>query len=221
MARENMRYLKFIRKFLYNFQPKLQARPMTLFIENHFNGKNLTGVEIGTADGYNAKNMLSRLAIDKLYLIDPFEPWIDGKLLEYSDFERALKNLSEFKERVVFIRKFSENAVDDIPDDLDFIYIDGNHSYDYVKKDIELYYPKVRPGGVIGGHDFAGGFIGVIRAVLQFSDNVNLDLHTEGGDWWVIKRDKENKKKKIYSTVRASSERRKIQTNYASKQHIT
>ena len=47
----------------------------------------------------------------------------------------------------------SEDAVDDIPEKLDFVYIDGNHAYEYVKKDIGLYYPKLKKGGVIGGHD--------------------------------------------------------------------
>jgi hypothetical protein len=37
---------------------------------------------------------------------------------------------------------------------LDFIYIDANHSYDFVKEDLELWYPKVKPGGWVMGHDY-------------------------------------------------------------------
>jgi hypothetical protein len=37
---------------------------------------------------------------------------------------------------------------------LDFVYIDANHKYDAVKKDLELWYPKVRKGGVFAGHDY-------------------------------------------------------------------
>jgi hypothetical protein len=37
---------------------------------------------------------------------------------------------------------------------LDFIYIDANHAYDFVKEDIECWYPKVKPGGWVMGHDY-------------------------------------------------------------------
>ena len=80
----------------------------------------------------------------------------------------------------------SEDAVDDIPM-VDFIYIDGNHSYDFVKRDIELYYPKVKDGGVIGGHDIY--FHEVQKAVFEFVIKNNLlnNLHAKYPDWWIIK----------------------------------
>ena len=83
-------------------------------------------------------------------------------------------------------------AIDDIPRYNDFVYIDGNHSYDFVKKDIELYYPRVREGGVFGGHDFhamADKDYGVARAVLEFVDKEGLQLFGKRSmDWWVIKK---------------------------------
>jgi len=42
---------------------------------------------------------------------------------------------------------FSDNS-------FDFIFIDGNHTYDYVKSDINNWYPKVKPGGILMGHDY-------------------------------------------------------------------
>ena len=39
---------------------------------------------------------------------------------------------------------------------LDFVYIDANHAYDWVVQDIELWYPKVKKGGILWGHDYLG-----------------------------------------------------------------
>ena len=99
------------------------------------------------------------------------------------------KRLLKYSDRVVFIKKFSEEAVDDIPNDLDFVYIDGNHSYEFVKKDIELYYAKMRSGGVLGGHDFNSFSLGVVKAVLEFANNYDLPIYGKGSfiDWWVVK----------------------------------
>ena len=78
-----------------------------------------------------------------------------------------------------------------IPDNLDFVYIDGNHQYEFVAKDIKTYYPKLKKGGVLGGHDMYNGFCsehnGVVQAVAEFAIKNNLQLCVELPDWWVIK----------------------------------
>ena len=52
---------------------------------------------------------------------------------------------------------------------IDFIYIDGNHQYDFVKKDLEDYVPKVKVGGVIAGHDYGGPTTpGVTKAIDEY-----------------------------------------------------
>jgi len=53
------------------------------------------------------------------------------------------------------IRALSEDVVDTFADgSLDFIYIDGNHAYEYVKRDIEIWWPKLKKGGLFSGHDY-------------------------------------------------------------------
>jgi len=54
---------------------------------------------------------------------------------------------------IEIIIKDSKKAVNDIPDTIGYLHIDGDHSYDGVKSDWELYSPKVRPGGYITIHD--------------------------------------------------------------------
>jgi len=164
------------------------TRPMTVFAKEHFkdSGK-LTVVEIGCSSGYNARNICENLNIEKLYCIDPYTTYFDK--FERSDapaFSTAKKTLKNYP--VVFIKKYSAEAVNYIPNNLDSCYIDGNHRFKNVKQDIELYYPKIRQGGIIGGHDFEGTCLGVVRAVLEFADKNNLELHTDKTDWWMIKK---------------------------------
>lgn len=69
---------------------------------------------------------------------------------------------------------------------VDFIYIDGNHEYNYVKKDLELYWGKVKEGGIMSGHDIQSS--GVSTALLEFSRKNNLNIHFgDRRDWWIIK----------------------------------
>ena len=50
---------------------------------------------------------------------------------------------------------------------LDFVFIDAEHAYPYVSRDIDAWLPKVRKGGIISGHDFTLEFPGVIQAVTE------------------------------------------------------
>jgi SAM-dependent methyltransferase len=56
---------------------------------------------------------------------------------------------SNFGNRVEFIRKFSNEAIDFVENELDFVYIDANHKYKYVMNDLELWYNKLKSGGFI------------------------------------------------------------------------
>jgi len=148
------------------------SRPMIEYIKKNNNQTNLIGVEIGVYTGLNVKDILSVLSIKKMFLIDSYATYVEKGLItkvEYKKefFETAKKNLNDFNEKIEFIVKKSIDAINDIPDNVDFIYIDGSHKYSDVKKDIELYYNKVKSGGVIGGHDINSPFI--LFAVIVFA----------------------------------------------------
>lgn len=171
-------------------QDTWRPRPMIEFVRKNL-GDPLTGVEIGVRQGKNAEGILKTLSIRKLYLIDPYEPYIEvnGELIDPRNaLQKCKERLSKFGEKVKFIIKKSSEAVNEIPDDLDFVYIDGNHAYEFVKKDIELYYPKIKTGGVLGGHDFTPSTKGVFKAVMEFVTDNELKLHGEDTDWWVVKK---------------------------------
>jgi hypothetical protein len=176
-------------EYCYKFYPKIVCRPSTYVMEEHFKFlmmKDLVGVEIGVENGNNAKNLLSRLPIKKLYLVDPFVPWEEaGKLLSFCSLEKTSKNLRKYKEELVFIKKKSEDAITSIPDNVDFVYVDGNHDYEFIKKDIELYYPKVKEHGIIAGHDY--GMEAVKRAITEYAEKNKLTVNSDAGDWWFVK----------------------------------
>ena len=153
---------------------------MTKFMMKFFKNKKLIGSEIGVGHGLNAKTMLKLLPIEKLYLVDPYNS-------DDETYNEVRKYLAKYGNKITFIRKTSEKAVDDIPNQLDFVYIDGSHNYEAVKRDIELFYNKLKKGGVIGGHDFWANEIGVCKAVLEFAENNKLKLNGKLTDWWIIK----------------------------------
>jgi len=173
---------------------KMIMRPMTKYILYHQQNTSLIGVEIGVKYGDNAYNILNALNMKKLYLVDPYE-FYDG--YDESDFKDkspkdsymiARKLLNPYRNKISFIKKTSKDAEKDIPNDLDFVYIDGNHSYEYVMEDLNLYYKKLKINGIIGGHDFALHRPEVVRAVSDFIYKNNLKrLRSENIDYWIVK----------------------------------
>jgi len=164
-------------------------------------GNNLIGVEVGVYKGAHTESLLKHLDIKQLYLVDPYELYTEykeGKTHYGVDQDplplakkEALERLSQYASKVSWIFKKSSDALDEIPDELDFVYIDGNHEESFVREDIISFYPKIRRGGVLGGHDFYNGFCrehdGVVRAVTHFIVQNNLILQVELPDWWTKK----------------------------------
>lgn len=169
----------------------LVPRPMTLFLQHRFAGESLVGCEVGVASGWNAQNIFESLNIRRMYLVDPYLPYVEDDVLltRYQNgFSEMKKNLKRFWSRIVFIQKKSSEAVTQVEGGLDFVYVDGNHSYPFVRDDIRLYFGKVREGGVFGGHDFNfEEHYGVVKAVLEWIEETGLKLCVEGRDWWVVK----------------------------------
>lgn len=128
----------------------LVTMPITLPIERQRGLTSLikelgykNGAEIGTSKGYYAKWLLTINKGLKLYCIDPwaaYEEYIeqhdsDGQKLLDAAYEKAKERLKPFD--CTLIKKSSMEAVKDFPDNsLDFVYIDGNHTFQYVVNDI-------------------------------------------------------------------------------------
>ena len=148
--------------------------------------RNLVGVEVGVSVGENAENILRKIDIKRLYLVDSYDTKINVKFEE--NMRLAFKRMKKYGDKIEFIITDSVNGSFKIPEKVDFVYIDGDHSYPGVTRDIQAYYPIVKKGGVIGGHDFEGTFLSVVTAVLDWTRKNGLELFTENFDWWVIKK---------------------------------
>lgn len=156
------------------------------FLQKYFeNKKNLVGVEIGVNTGKHAFCMLYHIPLKKLYLIDPFLDYNEYKNMD-RQFIETKNLLKKYENKTEFIRKTSNEAINSIPDNLDFVYIDGNHEYDFVKEDIKLYHKKLKEGGVLCGHDFDADHRGVVKAVCEFSDKNKFKISGLKSEWWII-----------------------------------
>ncbi|MDB5297609.1 MAG: hypothetical protein JWO31_3592 [Phycisphaerales bacterium] len=154
----------------------------------------ITGAEIGVAFGGHAEAMLSTTDIAKLYAVDSYRHragYDDPMNLPQDQFDalyaRTVERLGRFGNRFEPVRLDSVEAAHVVPDGLDFVYIDADHSYEGALGDLQAWAPKIREGGVVAGHDYGHpAFPGVRRAVDQYFDRFGWAVNVEGdGVWWV------------------------------------
>lgn len=69
----------------------------------------------------------------------------------------------------------------------DFIYLDASHDHANVTQDLAAWWPKVKDGGTLSGHDWSASWPGVVSAVKQFADENNLKITTYGSTWIIEK----------------------------------
>lgn len=108
-----------------------------------------------------------------------------------NQYAEVLNKSKLFGNKIKIIRKFSNEASLDFSDEyFDFIYIDADHTYEAVKKDLNCWWPKLKKGGLMGLHDYEniihGGLeFGVFKCVNEFLVEKNMQLcnfHlTDGG----------------------------------------
>jgi len=96
----------------------------------------------------------------------------------------AEQNLAPYRDRTLILAMTADQAADEVHARYtvqfaqpifhpDFVFIDGDHRYEYVKRDIERWKPFIRPGGLLLGHDYGGRHPGVTRAVDEaFGDTI-------------------------------------------------
>lgn len=119
------------------------------------------GVEVGTFRGEYAAKLLETWP-GHLTVIDP---WVNLPDEEYLDgcnkypmgvaYTEAMAALKPFSDQVNVKRMKSDEAVKLFADNsLDFVYLDGNHDLAHITQDINAWWPKVREGGILAGHDY-------------------------------------------------------------------
>jgi Methyltransferase domain len=162
-------------------------------------------VEVGVQQGDFSELILLRWHGRQLISVDP---WRAAPQDEYRDisnlpqevhdtfYANARHRLAVFGDRSKIWRMTSREAAARIePRTLDFVYLDARHDYESVKEDVELWYEKVRPGGILAGHDYLDGVrpqgvFGVKSAVDEFFGARGLTVRaTLDNPWpsWIVK----------------------------------
>jgi predicted O-methyltransferase YrrM len=179
--------------------------------KKYFGVNPVVGVEVGVSAGVNVVEVLDEWKeVQKLYCIDYYPTYSDFKTQEEQTrlLNCVVSNIAGESKAHLIIEQSTVAARDFLDGYLDFVYIDANHSYTFVKEDILAWLPKIKKCGVIGGHDLDwadaeyGNELSVHKAVREiFGDRALCDksLFTpnsrtrENGyytgrdsDWWVF-----------------------------------
>jgi hypothetical protein len=159
------------------------------------NARGLTriGVEVGVRRGTYSHLLLWNWKGEKLISIDPWledarDAYVDKSNVSQSKHERLYedtkKRLAPFGPRSEIWRLTSVQAAERLQDrSIDFVYVDARHDYDSVLEDLRAWFPKVRAGGVLAGHDyvtgtFPQGEFGVRKAVDEFFGERGIPVFT-------------------------------------------
>ncbi|MFT7644520.1 MAG: hypothetical protein ACI9BF_000169 [Candidatus Paceibacteria bacterium] len=158
--------------------------------------------EVGVWKGEFSKRIIQVAKPKKLYLIDPWKYF--GEDYFYNREQPEQKFMQEAQDMryemvkesfanelssntVEIIRGTSDEAASKFEDEIfDFVYIDGNHSYDFVKQDITTYYKKTKPNGIVAGDDYR--MKDVQRAVQDFVKENSIKNFSVKNDQFIIKK---------------------------------
>lgn len=132
------------------------------------------GAEIGVKRASYSQKILSTIPDVKLHCIDPWGVYKESHLTKEGQdktYEVAMKVLAPFKDRVVVHKDYSQNVASQFKDkSLDFLFIDGMHTFDGCALDLILWVPKVKVGGMVAVHDYlAMRRGGVVEAVDAYT----------------------------------------------------
>ena len=161
-------------------------------LSNYINSKGYkTGIEIGTAYGGCANHLLTHCNLEKLICVDAYKYYPDMPgLFDQDDYDRLRKQT--YERLSVYIPRYLPLILDSkeafrlmgmntdytnhLGEYFDFVFLDGLHTYEMVKWEIEHYSKLIRPGGALIGHDY-DTFKEVKKAVDEYCKPIMLELN--------------------------------------------
>lgn len=144
----------------------------------HLNLSGKVCLELGVQHGHFSKDILA-CGPSTLHLVDPWKHFTDDSYPSWANLKSQAEQdaiyqsvLTRFSQhpQVHVHRSTSADAVQLFPPaSLDFVYIDANHLMDYVIADLYLWYPRLKKGGWLTGHDYhQRRFPGLVKALGMF-----------------------------------------------------
>lgn len=163
------------------------------------NRRNLLGVavEVGVLRAGFSRPFLDQWIGRLMFLIDPYRRMRpDEPAGRDVDREFAVLRLARHAPRCIFVEEpDSEHIADGVvrtQGPPDFVYIDGDHSYEGAKRDMEIWWPRLASCGILAGHDFTPELPGVMQAVMEHCEQHELRCwltHDAAFKSWYIYRD--------------------------------
>lgn len=190
--------VKSVAKMLARAEPLLARLPVA----------RVTVVEVGVSTALLAEHLLMSRSDLSWYGVDP---WLgrDEQPASYAatrdvhaslsrasaeaNMAMALRRLRHFGERATVYREKSPDAAARFDDaSLDLVFVDGDHSYEATLADLRGWWPKIRPGGWLGGHDLKNPdprfAFGVDKAVEEFAGETGIQYAPDDGcTYWFQK----------------------------------
>lgn len=176
--------------------PKIESRSQFGILCNTY--KVRIAIEIGTDQGVFAAQFMKHFDGLELICIDNYRPyeWMCGS--RQSDIMTAVLALFKWHGRTKLVLEDSEVVAKNLPDYIrervDFVYIDADHKYESVKRDINTWWNILNPGGILAGHDYEiESHPGVVQAVDELVTENKLELFltdektTFPSSWYVFK----------------------------------
>jgi hypothetical protein len=149
--------------------------------------KHGVGAEIGVQKGHFSAQLLRLARPTRLHLIDP---WMQTRGEEFYDGV-CRRFATKIERGTVIIHRARSADVAGALEDLDWVYIDGNHEYQAVKEDLAAYNAIVKPGGTIAGDDYGMSSYawgdGVREAVDEFVNAHGYHLTLKGNQFIITK----------------------------------
>jgi hypothetical protein len=157
------------------------------------------GVEVGVLHGDYSSYLLHTWKGRLLHSVDPWRAFEGGDYVDshhFSDaeyesiYQTARAKLARYGPRSRIVREGSPEASARFADgQLDFVFIDAQHQYEAVLADLRAWFPKVRPGGILSGHDYLNGVLpegvfGVKQAVDEFAAQARLRVRVSHEPKW-------------------------------------
>jgi tRNA A37 threonylcarbamoyladenosine dehydratase len=152
-------------------------------------------VEVGSWMGKSAVYMgVEIVNSNKKIKFDCVDNWefaddvydIDSNIsnLKVSAFQEFLKNIEPLS-NIITYHKLNSTEASNLYDDesLDFVFLDASHEYENVKSDLIHWYPKIKYGGIIAGHDYCKEWNGVVLAVNEFFKGEKFEILKNEGTW--------------------------------------
>src|SRR3990167_850063 len=150
------------------FSEQNSVRGLHALITN-FYAPHFKMVEVGSMDGIST--LMFANFVETVYSVDYYDYIVPetGRIPEHDqlfvDSERMFIERTKDVPNIIKIRKSSVEAAKDFTDgSLDAVYIDAAHDEDSVREDIKTWRPKIKPGGILSGHDYVLPFIeGILK----------------------------------------------------------